>query len=345
MAPTLLVLGDDPFLPPVLDWARAAGLEVVQTGGTARRRATHEFHHLPADSVEGHVDLARRLVRANRLAGVLAVEPATRALLGALSDAAPGLLPPRRSLATLASPEDTRAWLRDSGFERADDADAEGRRFEAFAFLREGAFVPAGLAEETRLESAESAVAGGDVLRVLPARLDPGAERAAWVCVERAARALGFTQGPLQATLVETRGRLALEALAPGFPDLLGATHGAALAFERSPFQAWFAHLAGAGGPFDELPLAPHASAGWLALVPDRAGLYAGVDGQLRARAAGLAGLWIEEPGRRLVSPELPQAPLGWLWAEGVDREQVEQRLRTARALLEPRIATRQRVA
>ncbi|NOT31939.1 MAG: hypothetical protein HOP15_15950, partial [Planctomycetes bacterium] len=82
------------------------------------------------------------------------------------------------------------------------------------------------------------------------------------------------------------------------------------------------------------------------ALAPTRAGRFAGVDGLTRARdVAGVAGAWIEEPGRELGSPEIETRPLGFLWAEAPDQSELEQRLRAARAALEVRVACRQRVA
>jgi len=339
---TLLVLGHSPFLTSAYRWAQEAGLEIVQTGGEGRPRgrSTHEFHRIPLDASEAHVALARRLARERRLAGVLAVEPATEAILAPLSDALPGLLPPRATLELLASPERSRTWLHESGFASSPGAPApEGARLEVFAFFRDGAFVPGGVARRETLAS-------GDELRLWPGAESAQSERAAYVLVERAARMLGFQRGPLQATLVQTPRRLELATLSAGYRDLLGAVECAALSYGRSPLQAWFAHLAGAGGPFDALALEGQAWSAWLGVAPARAGLFAGIDGESRARAVpGIAGLWSEGPGRKLESPELPQAPLAFVWAEGTDRDELRERLGAARALLEVRVATRQRVA
>ncbi len=342
MSHALLVLGGAPFTAPLLRWAREAGLDAVLAAAdphTPLRRAAAEFHSIPADDAEAHAALARRLAKDGRLAGVYAADARAFALLPAVAAAVPSLLASRRVLELLLRPGETRARLAASGLALANGPASDERELDAFAFFRDGAFVPGGLALRQRLAS-------GDVTSVQPCGLAPELERDAYRLVERAARILGFERGPLQATLRAGPDGLVLAALHPGIVDALGASHVARLAYGKSPLQAWLAHLAGAGGPFDELALAPRAAAGWISLAPARAGRFAGVDGLTRARALpGLVDAWIEEPGRELGSPEIEERPLGYLWAEGRDGNELEDRLRAARAALEVRVACRQRVA
>ncbi len=341
MSSTLLVIGGGAQAAPALRWAREAGLCTVLADPDPHapaRRAAQEFHSIPARDAEAYAALACRTAKNGRLAGLLVTEPSRFALLPHLSDALPGLLPPRSTLEHLSSPERTREFLRGAGFAVCATA-PERIRLDLFAFFRDGAFVPGGIA-------ARRTLAHGAVASMQPSGLQPEREHGAYVLAERAARALGLERGPLQVELVETDTDLALVRLHPGFADLLGATHIARLAYGKSPLQAWFAHLAGAGGPFDELELTPRATAGWLSLLSERSGLFAGVDGLTRARAVpGLVDLWIEEPGRECAVGEFEPRPLGFLWAEAPDPAQLVERLLAARAALEVCVASPQRAA
>lgn len=342
MSAVLLVLGGHALAAPALRWAREAGLHTVLAAPHAHaalRGSAHEFQPIPEGTRDAHAALAHRLARTRGLAGVLATTPATFGLLPGLAEVVPGVCPRRAALERMRTGDETRAFLAGQGL-RVGGGENEGlAALDVFAFFRDGAFVPGGTARRTRL-------ACGDELSVQCAGLAPEIERAAYTLVERAARSLGCEHGPLQATLVEEPDGLAVQALWPGFADLLGAAQVARLALGKSPLQAWFAHLTGVGGPFDELELSPRNAAGWISIAPDRAGMFAGLDGMSRARALpGVAGSWLEEPGRILVSPERAQAPLGFVWAEGADSSEVEQRLRAAREALVVRVTGRERVA
>jgi hypothetical protein len=342
MSPALLVLGGGPFTVPALQWAREAGLGAVLCHPDPRpgeRRMAEDVQRVPREDVEAHVALARRLAKRDRLAGVHAADPEAFPLLARLAEAAPGALPARGALERLLDPMATRARLAQRGLALATAADYGARALDVFAFVRDGAFVPCGTSERHALPY------GGE-LALQPAELDAERTRAAYVLCERAARALEWTHGPLQVTLLERGGELALAKIHPGFADALGSTHVARLAFGKSPLQAWFAHLAGAGGPFDEPVRVARAAAGWLSVAPDRAGRFAGIDGVLRVRAlAGIEGTWVEEPGRELGAPADETRALALVWAVGHDREELEERLRAARAALEVRVACRERVA
>src|SRR5262245_26304728 len=209
MSPALLVLGGL-FAGPVLRWAREAGLATALADPDPHaplRRAAEEFHPIPRDDAEAHAALARRLAKRGRLAGVHASAAEAFALLPALSEAAPGLLPARAVLQRLLSAAETRAFLEKRGLAVAHASEDEPA-LDVFAFFRDGAFVPAGIALRRRLAS-------GDVVSVQPSGLAPAAARAANVLVERAARALGLGRGPLQATLLADGERPALVTLQP----------------------------------------------------------------------------------------------------------------------------------
>lgn len=335
MQPTLLVIGGGTQVLPALRWAREAGLHAVLADRDPRapaRRAAEEFHSIPPGDADAHAALAQRSARNGPLVGFLLGEPGGFALLPRLSAAVPGLLPAPAALERIACPSRTGEFLRSAGFSVCAAA-PEYARFDVFAFFRDGAFVPGGIA-------ARRTLARGAVASVQPSGLAPE-----YVLAERAARALGIERGLLQVELAETPTELALVGLQAGYSDLLGATHVARLAYGKSPLQAWLAHLAGAGGPFDEPRLGSSAAAGWLSVHSERGGLFAGVEGQSRARAVpGLVDLWIEEPGRRCAGESEPR-PLGYLWAEARDAAQLVERLLAARAALDVRVAAPQRVA
>src|SRR6185503_16622485 len=216
-----------------------------------------------------------------------------------------------------------REFLRGAGLPVCEAA-PERRPLDLFAFFRDEAFVPCGIA-------ARRTLARGAVASVQPCGLGSACERGAYVLAERAARAFGHERGLLQFELTETGTDLALVGVQAGFADLLGATHVARLAYGKSPLQAWLAHLAGAGGPFDEPALTPRATAGWLSLLPEQSGLFAGIEGLSRVRAVpGLADLWVEEPGRECAAGESDARPLGYLWAEAPDSAQLVERLLAA---------------
>ncbi|HEX6883595.1 MAG TPA: hypothetical protein VF530_09455 [Planctomycetota bacterium] len=343
MRSSLLVLGGGPFALPLLTWAREAGLEATLVDPETRaaaRRAAHAFERIPADDAPAHAALARRLharalERGGRLAGVVATEERALALLPAVSEAVPGCLARRSVLEHLATPERARARLRERGFAVTE---AAAETLAVHAFFRDGGFVPCGLARRTTL-------AGGDLLCLAPGELTPAAARMALVTVERAARALGLEQGLLEARLVPEESGFALAGLAPTFTDLLGAAQVARLAYGKSPLQAWLAHLAGVGGPFDEPSTTPRGAAGWLAVAAPPRGVFAGIDHVTRARALGLADLWVDEPGRTLGPTGERARPLAYLWAAADDLGTVETRLRAARATLSVRVAEVQRVA
>jgi hypothetical protein len=332
MSSSLLVLGGGPFSLPILCWAREAGLETHLVDADPRaagRRVAHAFQTIPRDGSAALVPLARRLQaeahqRGGRLAGILATEARDLEQLPHLAEAVPGVLPRRAALErVLAS---------------ARVGEAARERLELFAFFRDGAFVPCGIAQRRTLET-------GDVLCLVPSVLTPSATRAAVLLAERAVRAAGLDAGLVEVELRPAGAELTVASIRPGVTDLVAVSHVARLAFGKSPLQAWFAHLAGAGGPFDEPITAPRSSAGWLSVAPPMEGIFAGADNVARTRALpGVADLWVDEPGRSL-GKHGESSPLAYVWAAGDGAEAVEARLRAARATLGIRIAEVQRAA
>ena len=339
MSRTLLVLGAGPLQIPALRWAREAGLTSVVTSADARaKRLAGEFHSLSPCDVDAHLALTRVLARDGALAGVLVSDERGLRLLATLAGALALPVPPRAALALALEPARAREHWRAHGLV-TNGSDEPRERFDVGGFFRDGAFVPAGCVERRALPLASRVSEWG----LCPPRLAGEELAQAFVLAERAARTLGITHGPVQVTLAAGERGLALIELFPGFRDAVAAAHVTPLAYGKSPLQAWFGALAEAGGPFDELPLAPTATAGWMAVLPERTGFFAGVDGAARARALpGVVDLWLEEPGREIDSLSEPAAVCGFVWARGDDRNELERRLRAARAALEVRVACRQ---
>lgn len=299
----------------VLRYAREAGLRSVLVHPDPRtraRRLASEFHPLPWDDAHALLGLVRGLRGRAGQVGVLACEEGALAVLPALTEVLPNALAPRATLERLA---------RESAA-----TNSRAARLDLFAFFRDGALVPGGPARRTRYEN-------GDEQSSQPSGFSAERVSAAVHIVEDAARAAGLTRGFLQATLGETADGFVLERIVPGVLDDLGATEVARLAYGRSPLQAWCAHLAGAGSPFDELSLAPQHHAAWLRVTTRRTEAFAGLDGAARARnLPGIQELVIAEPG---AAPRNgPARTLAHLVASGFDAAELEERLRAARALL-----------
>lgn len=321
MSKVLLVLGDGPLAPFALAWAREAGLEalLLAPGKSPCRRLAHEFHPLDLGESAPALALARRFARDGRLAGVLASQRRSVPLLGELAEIAPGILSPRRAHQHAAHlPRELLAPL--SITTAAEDVHASA--FEVLGSLRGGRYSRGCVAER----SADSGAT------FMPAALDGRESLALEERTERAALALGLVEGPVQATWQRSGADFALVELVPAWLAAQAATHGARLALGKSPLQAWFAHLADAGGPFDEMPARARAAIGFTSLS-GRLPAELGDLGPVR-RLAGVLEI-VREP-----APEAPRHPARLtLLVEGRDRPELESRLRRARAALEARIA------
>lgn len=321
MPHVLLVLGDGPLTPFALTWAREAGLDalLLAPGHSPHRRLAHEFHPLDLGESAAALALARRYAREGRLASVLAAQRRALPLLAELAEIAPGVLSPRHAHQELTRLP--RARLAPLGITTAAENPHEPA-FEVLGSLRAGSYARALMVERS----------GEAQATFLPAALT-GAE--ALVLEQRtaaAATALGLVEGPVQATWQRVGLDFALVELVPAWLAADAATHAARHALGKSPLQAWFAHLAGAGGPFDEMPTHPRAAIGFTSLA-GRLPAELGDLGPVR-RLAGVLEIVRE------AAPGAPRHPARLtLLVEGRDRPELESRLRRARAALEERIA------
>ena len=231
------------------------------------------------------------------------------------------------------------AALRHSSAVRV-EAYVDGTVFDVNGFFRDGSFVPAGILER-RLSALPRRVSTGGVLP--SPHLDGAGERALYLLVERAARALGITVGPVKADVVAGSDGPVLLEVAPRFQSAVRTDHVCHAAFGKSPVQAWFATLADAGGPFDAMPADAVGAAGWAAILPSTTGVFAGVDGRERARTVeGIEGVAVHRRhGHRIASLDDETATCGFLWARGRDAQRVRASLEAARAQLEVRVECR----
>ena len=217
----------------------------------------------------------------------------------------------------------------------------EGLHLDVNGFFRDGAFVPAGLLER-HFDPRGTNV---PVYGTQPAGLTGAEAGRIYRLVEEGARQLGIDTGPVKADLVLGAEGPVMYELAPRFHGDVSTSHVSPLVYGKSPVQAWFAHLAEAGGPFDEMPLVPLAVGGWAALLADETGELEAVEGRERARRLpGIEQVFTRRPGFQVVSTEDNRAVCGFVWARGRSREEVEARLERAKETLEVRM-TWQRVA
>lgn len=321
MPHVLLVLGDGPLTPHALAWAREAGLDalLLAPGNSPHRRLAHEFHPLDLGESAAALALARRCAREGRLAGVLASQRRALPLLAELAEIAPAVLSPRH--AHQESARLPRARLAPLGIATAAE-DAHAPLFEVLGSLRGASYARGCVVERS----------GDAQATYLPAALSDSEALALEERTALAATTLGLVEGPVQATWQRSGLDFALVELVPAWLAAHAATHAARLALGKSPLQAWFAHLAGAGGPFDEMPAHPGHAIGFTTLagrLPEELGDL----GPVR-RLPGVLEL-VREP-----APEAPRHPARLtLLVEGRDRPELETRLRRARAALEERLA------
>lgn len=321
MSKVLLVLGDGPLAPFALTWAREAGLDALflAPGTSPARRLAHEFHPLDLGASAPAVALVRRLASDGRLRGVLAASRRALPLLAELAEAVPEVLSARRAHQN--SAHLPRELLSAAGIVSAGE-DRRAAHFDVLGWLGAGEFARGCVGE--RAPEGE--------FTFLPAALSPAEKLTLEQHTARAATALGLTHGPVQAAWQRTRTGFALVELVPTWLAAHALTHGARLAHGKSPLQAWCAHLADAGGPFDEVPERTRAAVGLVTLagrLPEELGDL----GPVR-RLAGVVDVVRE------CTSESPRRPARLtLVVEGRDRSELEHRLRRARAALEERIA------
>jgi len=172
-----------------------------------------------------------------------------------------------------------------------------------------------------------------ETIYVTPSRLPAETLAAAAALTERAARAIGLTEGPIHAELRVDGGRLwVVEVAARSIGGLCARTlrFGAGISLEEVVLR----HALGRS--LDDLPREDGA-AGVMMLPIPRAGTLEAVRGQDAARAVpGVVGLEITVPVGRDVVP-LPEGDryLGFLFARGEDSASVERALRAGAAALD----------
>lgn len=213
-----------------------------------------------------------------------------------------------------------------------------GHHVDVNGFFREGAFLPGGLLDRFFTPAPVCVPTWG----LQPSRLTPQQADATYRLVDRAARALGVDAGPVKADVVWTDDGPVLLELAPRFHGDVSTAHVSPLSLARSPIQAWFATLAGVGGPFDVVPTRAERVAGWMAILPEAAGTLRRVRGVEAARAVpGVDDVLIHRsPGYTIPTLGDNRAVCGFVWASGDSAQRVEERLRRACALLHAEVET-----
>jgi len=215
----------------------------------------------------------------------------------------------------------------------------EGRHVDVNGYFRDGAFLPAGLLDRFFSPPPFCVPTWG----TQPDSLGEAERTATYRLVEDGARALGIDVGPVKADVVVDRdGHPCLLEIAPRFHGDVSSSFVSPLCFGKSPVQAWFGVLAGAGGPFDGMPSRPEHCAGWMALLPERPGVLAGVRGLDDARRSpGIAEVaLLRGPGHEIESIGDNRAVCGFLWARGADAEDVKRNLDRARGRIELEMET-----
>ena len=335
MHSTLILIGGGELQLATLRWAREAGLEVVCTDESSAapgRTTATRFEVLAPEDVEGHLALARSLAERGSVAGAYAGSDRGLVAVAAIGEA---LGTPTASVEAtrLALDNDrARAVLREAGL-ACDEVIAECC-LEVNGFFRDGAFQPAGILERGSF----GGVGGGVAWGWQPCELEPAGERIAYERLERSARTLGIDRGPAMG--IFTLGEMRVMAVRPRFHEDARTAHTSAIAYGKSPLQAWFAHLVDAGGPFDAMDLVPRTHAGWLAVLPEHEGVFEGIEGMDRARRMpGIVDVVARRGSFEIEDVKDERSVCGYLWAEGRSKSEVEYRLRSARALLDVKIA------
>jgi hypothetical protein len=342
MPNVLLYLGGNELQLAALRFAREAGLEVVVVDpdprAAARRYADRSATHAPGD-VEGVARLARELGK--HLVAACATSDAWLPAAAAAHEAAelPGAS--RALLRRLADPGRTLALLRELGVRAASSPEgaAGARTVVVEGFFREGAYVPGGIGERFGISVASPAGERGSV----PAEIDDRERVELHALAERGARALEVDHGPLSARARKARNGWELLSLVPRFDCGAFTAHATAFAYGKSPLQAWFAALAGSGGPFDGMPPGPRRAAGWLAVRAASAGVLRSLEGAERARS--LPGceriLRLLPAGSTLRPTDGERAWVALAFASGKDAPEVEERLSRIRSRMEVKLECR----
>ena len=208
----------------------------------------------------------------------------------------------------------------------------EGRHLDVNAFFRDGGFRPAGILDRHFTPAPHCVPIWG----TQPSTATAEEVQAVYSLVEEGARALGLEVGPVKADVIWTENGPYLLEIAPRFHGDVSTSFVSPIVYGKSPVQAWFASLADAGGPFDDMPARTEQIAGWMAVLPPHPGVVRGVHGldQARAHKGIEAAFAIKSDGFRVHTLGDNRAVCGFLWAKGRTHQEVEEHLRAAHALV-----------
>ncbi len=217
-----------------------------------------------------------------------------------------------------------------------------GRHLDVNGLFLDGAFHPAGILDR-HFTAPPTCV---PVFGTQPAQLSSAEERRVYRLLENAARALGLGIGPIKGDVILGAAGPVLLEVAPRFHGEVSTAHVSPLCFGASPLEAWVRYLANGERPVAMALPATGAgttltnrapAAGWLAILPERAGRFVGLTGEDAARdVSGITDLLVT----RRVGTELPEtrdnrSVCGFLWATGKDPAEVESTLFFARSRIE----------
>jgi len=335
MHSTLILIGGSELQLAALRWAREAGLQVVCTDeneNAPARTSAARFENLAPEDIAGHLELARSLAKTGAILGAYSSSDRGLATVAAIGEAVGLKTPTREATEATLDPELARETWNAAGIP-CDDVRAECC-LEVNGFFRDGSFQPAGIFERGSF----GGVGGGLAWGWQPCALESDDTRRVYELLERGARALHVEEGPVMG--IVTLGNFRLLALRPRFHEDARTSHVSPIVYGKSPLQAWFAHLADAGGPFDEMALEPACCGGWLAILPEHSGRFQGIEGLDQARRMpGIVDVILRRPPFTVTGLTDERSVCGYLWAEGRSRSEVEYRLRSARAALSVNIA------
>lgn len=169
-----------------------------------------------------------------------------------------------------------------------------------------------------------------------PSSLNGGQERDVYALVERAARALGISSGPVKADVVWTDGGPVILELTPRFHGDVSTAHVTPLATGGSPIKSWIGYLAEDPSWLRYLGQGAVCPAGWM-------GLFPAIDAELEAvvgvdRALSVGGVkdaFVRvKPGDHIKRHVDNSTLCGFIWAVGQDREDVHRKLAEASACI-----------
>jgi biotin carboxylase len=162
-----------------------------------------------------------------------------------------------------------------------------------------------------------------------PSFLDTNQAAQAYELLEKSARAVNLTSGPVKADIIWTlKGPVILE-IGPRFHGDVHTQITSPLATGKNPVTSWFSYLADQywGGVNDV-----KKCAGWRALLPYRAGRIKKIEGIDMVRShANVKEIWIrKKPGEMIESLGDNRSICGFIWTTGESRDSVTRKLNEA---------------